>query len=83
MIDSITGERITVLIDDNEEPYIRVSDWNDADALEDLFSDKYNVLYEMKTPEDLIENGGKEYYFGNIADPEKLQKILDEIVLQF
>lgn len=81
MIDSITGDRITVLINNYDGPYIRVSDWNDADALEDLLSDKYNVLYEMKKPEDLIEHGGKEYYFGNAADPEKLQAILDEIAL--
>ncbi|EAS64862.1 hypothetical protein L4D04_21490 [Photobacterium angustum] len=81
MIDSKTGKRIIVLIDKDSGPYIRVSTWNDADALEDLLSDKYDVLYEMKTPEEFREDGGKEYYFGNVADPEKLQKILDEIIL--
>ncbi|RCK54290.1 hypothetical protein TH25_03040 [Thalassospira profundimaris] len=79
MIDSKTGERIMVFIDELSGPYIRVSVWNDADALEDLLSDKYDVLYEMKSPQDLKEDGGKEYYFGSVADPEKLQEILDEI----
>ncbi|WP_205618067.1 hypothetical protein [Thalassospira permensis] len=50
MIDSKTGKRIFVLIDDNSGPYIRVSTWNDADALEELLSDKYDVLYEIKPP---------------------------------
>jgi len=81
MIDSKTGERVEVLISKDEGPYIRISNWNDADELEDLFSDKYDVLFEMKSPTDLYEDGGKEYYFGSIADPVKLQAILDEIEL--
>ncbi|HED17659.1 MAG TPA: hypothetical protein ENI64_12710 [Gammaproteobacteria bacterium] len=82
MIDSKTGKKIEVLIDPEAGPYIRISNWNDADCLEDLLSDKYDVLFEMKTPDDLAIDNGKEYYFGNIADPEKLQKILDEINLE-
>ncbi|MFT4924634.1 MAG: hypothetical protein ACI8WB_000717 [Phenylobacterium sp.] len=82
MIDSKTGCKIIVLIDSNEGPYIRISNWNDADELEDLFSDKYDVLFEMKSPNDLVADGGKEYYFGSIADPIKLQQILDQINLQ-
>ncbi len=82
MIDSKTGERIIILFDDEAGPYIRVSIWNDADALEDLLSGKYDVLYEMKTPKEFNADGGKEYYFGNGADPEKVQKILDEIDLK-
>ena len=81
MIDSKTGERVVVLFDDKEGPYIRVSTWEDADALEDLLSDKYDVLYEMKTPDEFEKDGGKEYYFGSVADPIKLQRILDEITL--
>lgn len=81
MIDSKTGKRVVVLIHNEAGPYIRVSTWNDADALEDLLSDKYDVLYEMKTPEELKAEGGKEYFFGNAADPVKLQRIIDEISL--
>lgn len=81
MIDSKTGKRIVVLIDDDAGPYIRVSNWNDADALEDLLSGTYDALYEIKTPKEFLEDGGTEYYFGNAADPEKLQSILDEIIL--
>jgi len=36
----------------------------------------------MKSPEDLENDGGKEYYFGSIADPVKLQSILDSIDLR-
>jgi len=82
MIDSKTGEKIVVLIDIDEGPYIRISNWNDADELEDLFADKYDILFEMKSPADLEEHNGKEYYFGSVADPVKLQKILDEIDLE-
>ena len=81
MIDTKTGKRIVVQIDESAGPYITVSTWNDADELEDLLSEKYDVLFEMKNPEELREDGGMEYYFGNAADPEKLQRILDEIVL--
>ncbi|TMP28021.1 hypothetical protein CWB99_12970 [Pseudoalteromonas rubra] len=81
MIDSKTKERIVVLIDEEAGPYIRVSTWDDADALEDLLSGKYDVLYEMKTPAEFMDDGGKEYYFGSVADPAKLQAILDEITV--
>jgi len=81
MIDSNTGKKVIVLIDREAGPFIRISNWNDADELEDLLADKYDVLFEMKTPKEFEVDGGKEYYFGNVADPIKLQNILDEIDL--
>ncbi|MBL4829232.1 MAG: hypothetical protein JKY55_04985 [Aliivibrio sp.] len=81
MIDSKTQKRIVVLIDNESGPYIRVSTRNDADELEDLLSGKFDVLYEMKYPDEFKSEGGKEYYFGNAADPRKLQYILDGIEL--
>lgn len=81
MIDSKTGKRVSVLHDPSAGPYIRVSKWEDADELEDLLSGKYDVLYEMKYPKEFESDGGKEYYFGNAADPLKLQSILDDITL--
>ncbi len=80
MIDSITGKRVEVAISIEYGPFIRVSAYDDAGALEDLLDDKYYVLYWKSTPAELAANGGNEYYFGNGADPEKIQKILDEIV---
>lgn len=79
MIDSKTGEIITVCINEKYGPYIRISTYDDAGALEDVLDDHYYVLYWKTTPEDIKSDGGNEYYFGNAADPVKLQKILDEI----
>ena len=58
MIDAKTCERVIVLFDEKAGPYIRVSTWNDADGLEGLLSGEYDVLYEMKTPEDFILDVG-------------------------
>jgi hypothetical protein len=79
MIDSKTGERIMVLLHEKYGPYIRVSTYADAAALEDVLDDHYYVLYWTKSPGEIAESGGSEYYFGGAADPVKMQKILDEI----
>ncbi len=80
MIDSKVGERVLVSIHSEYGPYIRISTYDDAGALEDLLDEKYYVLYWKSTPPELLGDGGNEYYFGNAADPEKLQFILDSIV---
>ncbi len=80
MIDSKTGKKITVLISEKYGPYIRVSTYDAAGALEDVLDDHYYVLYWKSTPEELKAEGGNEYYFGNAADPTKVQSILDEII---
>jgi glucose-6-phosphate 1-dehydrogenase len=80
MIDSKTGKKIIVHVDKKYGPFIRVSTYDDAGALEDVLDDHYHVLYWMTTPEELKDYGGHEYYFGNAASQEKIQKILDEIV---
>ncbi|MBD8189804.1 hypothetical protein IFU20_26850 [Pseudomonas viridiflava] len=82
MIDSKTGRKINVFIDPKYGPYIRVSVYEDAGALEDLFDEQYFVLYWKSTPAELIDDGGNEYYFGSAADPIKLQAILDSIVFE-
>jgi len=79
VIDLITGQRIVVLIDSVYGPYVRVSSYQDAGALEDILDEKYYVPYWTKAPVELRDAGGCEYYFGLAADPEKLQKILDDI----
>ncbi|WP_085909024.1 hypothetical protein [Kiloniella majae] len=80
MIDHKTGKRVVVQIDPDAGPYFKIYTREQADELEDLFGDKYDILFEMKYPEDVKEDGGQEFYFGNLADPIKLQKIIDEII---
>ncbi len=79
MIDTKTGERITVAIDEKYGPYIRVATYADAAALEDVLDDQYFVLYWTKSPDDIVGDGGNEYYFGGAADPVRVQTILDSI----
>lgn len=82
MIDSKTGERILVRTHELYGPYIRVSTYQDAGALEDVLDDTYFVLYWKTSPEDVRGWGGNEYYFGGVADAAKLQAILDEICFE-
>jgi hypothetical protein len=79
MIDVRSGERVVVAISEKYGPYIRILSYDDAGALEDVFDDHYYILYWKSVPEDLTAQGGCEYYFGNAADPEKIQAILDDI----
>lgn len=79
MIDSVTGERVVVYIDDVYGPFIKVSSFQDGGAMEDLLDEKFFVLYWKGSPDDLKDLGGNEYHFGGAADPVKLQAILDSI----
>jgi len=82
MVDSKTGERIVVRVHDLYGPYIRISTFDDAGALEDVLDDTYYVLYWKSSPDEIRELGGSDYYFGGAADPIKLQTILDEIIFE-
>lgn len=79
MIDVKTGQRVLVQMNDKYGPYIRISSYDDAGALEDVLDDHYYVLYWKSVPDELKSLGGCEYFFGNAADPKKIQAILDEI----
>ncbi|WP_248741939.1 MULTISPECIES: hypothetical protein [unclassified Pseudomonas] len=79
MIDSKTGERILVCVDEIYGPYIRVSTFQDGGALEEVLDERFFVLYWKGVPDDLKDLGGNEYFFGGAADPVKLQKIIDSI----
>lgn len=79
MIDRITNERVQVLVDPCYGPYIRIFSFQDSGALRDLFDDELNVLYWLGPCPDLSVRGGTEYYFGTVADPIKLQALLDSI----
>ncbi len=50
MIDSKIGERVMVSIHSEYGPFIRVSTYDDAGALEDLLDEKYFVLYWKSAP---------------------------------
>ena len=83
MIDSKTGNRIVVEIDEKFGPYITVTTFQDAGALEDIFDDQLFIVYWSDTPDECKVGGGNRYYFGGIADPEKLQNILDNLKFSF
>jgi hypothetical protein len=78
MIDSTTGKRLEVKIFENGEPYLEVPDWNDADFLEDELGDTYDIMYNYINREGFE---GTIYVFGSVADPIKLQEIIDKVDL--
>jgi hypothetical protein len=82
MIDSKTGERVIVCIHDVYGPYIQISTYDDAGALEDVLDEHYYVLYWTVRPKELEAEAGNQYFFGGAADPIKLQSILDEITFE-
>ncbi|AVR95087.1 hypothetical protein [Pseudoduganella armeniaca] len=79
MIDSKTKQRIVVQTHDQYGPYVTVSTYQDAGALEDALDDEYCVLYSIQVPAELRNEGGRQLFFGNAADAAKVQAILDEI----
>ncbi len=79
MIDSKTGERVVVKIHPNYGPFVSISLYEDAGALEDVLDEQYFIFYFSGGSSELPEGGGVEYFFGNAADPVKLQLILDSI----
>lgn len=81
MIDSYTGTRVVVQIDEIWGPFIRISDSNESIDLEDQLSD-YFIFYWPPANSHFVDAGGSGgiYYFGSLADPEKLQIILDKII---
>lgn len=80
MIDSKTGDRVVVLIHSEFGPFIKIPVGPDAVALEELLNKTYYVLYLVGSPGGQVDEGWQEYYFGDLADPIKLQSILDLIV---
>jgi len=79
MIDMKTGERVVVKIHDIYGPYIKISNYQDAGALEDAFDEQYYVLYWKVSPENPAADEWCEYYFGGGADQKIIQAIMDEI----
>ncbi len=76
MKDRTTGKRILVNLDKDLGPYIEVHSSYDLDDLGDYFDDTYDVLYWL----DHGDDEDVRFYFGKIADIDKLQTILDEII---
>ncbi|MFT0867413.1 hypothetical protein [Pseudomonas sp. CAM1A] len=77
MIDTIIGEKIQVCLDPEQGPFVRIAGLEDCKRLEYLLDAEYFVPYlKMKSP-DFSATGGGVYYFGTVADPLKLQVLLD------
>ncbi|WP_313048045.1 hypothetical protein [Pseudomonas soli] len=77
MIDTISGEKIQVCLDPEQGPFVRIAGLEDCKRLEYLLDAEYFVPYlKMKSP-DFSATGGGVYYFGTVADPLKLQVLLD------
>lgn len=81
MIDLKTKKRIIVQIDPKYGPFIVISNWEDVDALEDVLSDTYDILFFQSDLDDLTSDGGCVFYFGSVANAELLQTILDGVML--
>lgn len=83
MIDPYTGKRVIVQIDEILGPYIYISESNEGIELTDQFSD-YFIFYWPPDYSNFVDYGGSggRYCFGSLADPIKLQAILDEIYTQ-
>ena len=78
MIDTVTGERLIVKIHPEFGPYVQVTNYSDSGALEDEL-DEMSIPYFTGSFDDAIDAGGEEIFFGIVADPIKVQEILDKI----
>ncbi|WP_394213695.1 hypothetical protein [Enterovibrio calviensis] len=81
MIDSITKNRVIVELDDKGCPFIEITEYNDADELEDILSEEFNLIFLVSHHETLKKYGGKRFHFSSLVDQGKLQKVLDSIEL--
>jgi len=82
MIDLITRKRVFVQIDKDKIPYIKVNKRYEEEHMAKILTLKHGVLYEWQWPDDeWSKGGGAIYVFGRLADPVKLQIVLDEISL--
>lgn len=78
MIDSVTGERLVVKIHPEFGPYVQVTNYSDAGAMEDEL-DEMSIPYFTGPFDGAADAGGGEYYFGIVADPIKVQEFLDKL----
>ncbi|KAB5625925.1 hypothetical protein F7234_09070 [Pseudomonas putida] len=78
MIDSLTGARVKVCLDDDQGPYVEISLEKDGRYLEHKLDAQYFVPF-LKIRSSEVPKAGIVYRFGTVADPAKLQSILDEI----
>ncbi|WP_325892442.1 hypothetical protein [Grimontia sp. NTOU-MAR1] len=81
MIDYITNQRVLVQFDEDSCPFIEISNYSDADNLDDILTEEYHLIYIFSSPEHLKNHGGKRFHFGALIDTKKLQEILDDINL--
>jgi hypothetical protein len=88
MFNSVTGKRIVTQLNRDGVLYCNVILDIDDDTLGKILTGKYNVLFcirnalhKIEPPYKFKPNEEQNIYFGRVADQEKVQCILDEIVL--
>ena len=82
MKDSITGKQLEIAIDPEYGPYIQVSDYEDYDYLEDQLTEKYGVEpFATKEVQGEGKRTGYRIYFGKLAKPGTMQKLVNSIEL--
>ncbi|WNJ96374.1 hypothetical protein RND59_04555 [Vibrio ruber] len=78
MIDSATGQRIVVFMDEEFGPCISMFSQNDVDTLDDLLLAEYFIPHNIFEP-GILNYDGTVIAFGNAAKMDKVQEILDDI----
>ncbi|CAM2880887.1 hypothetical protein MOVI109754_05995 [Moritella viscosa] len=81
MIDLATKKRVLVQIDKNKCPYIKVHKCYEKHNMDTILRGKYKIMYELRWADEIDEKEGVIYFFGRLADPIRLQDILDNIEL--
>lgn len=77
MIDMKTKQRVVVDVHPEYGPFVRLASYQDVGAVEDELDDNFYVLYWTEPIPEFKDEGGCVFYFGNAADPAKLQAIFD------
>lgn len=58
-----------------------VSNYGDADALDDILSDEFDLDFSSSFPRYLDEKGGRIFHFEGVRSIKDLQSIIDSIKL--
>ena len=83
MKDTVTGETIVVEIDNEYGPYVQVTDFEDYDYLEDELTEKFGIepltIKPIKKAGEVIAH---RIYFGKLANPKTMQKLVNQIEIK-
>ncbi len=83
MKDSVTGKTIVVETDNEYGPYVQVTYYEDYDYLEDELTENYGIdIFAIKPIDKKGEVIAHRIYFGKLADPKLMQKLVNEIEIK-